>query len=146
MDKLTFLGRLILLLLCLGRQWFCREVYDSAPNLHGFVVERQQRGPLFHENQRSELRCVVFEEELAILKLDFGMAATDRNIIDPQVALVAAPELEHCLLRARPDYVDDPAVVLFLRKTFEDHVVALWLVVLYQVVVPSIGLHHQRVG
>ena len=122
-----------------------REVNDSSPNLHSFVKSRQKGRALLDQNKRTELALVVLQEELALLELDFRVAPTNRNIIDAQIALMAAPELEDCLVGSRADDVNDARCVLFLRETLQDHVIALRLIVLNQVVVLRAGLHHQRV-
>ena len=122
-----------------------REVNDSSPNLHSFVKSRQKGRALLDQDKRTELALVVLQEELALLELDFRVAPTNRNIIDAQIALMAAPELEDCLVGSGADDVNDARCVLFLGETLQHHVIALGLIVLNQVVVLRAGLHHQRV-
>ena len=59
-----------------------REVDHRAANLHRLVVPWQERRPLFDEDKRAKLALVVFEQELSSFKLDFGMAARHRYIVD----------------------------------------------------------------
>ena len=127
-----------------------REVDDGAANLHGLVEAWQERSPLLDEDQGSELALVVFEQELASFKLDFGVAPGYRDVVDAQVTLVPSSQLEDSLARAGTDYVNDSRVVLLLRQTFEHHEVALRLFVLNQIVgadaaVLGLGLQLQRV-
>lgn len=58
---------------------------------------------------------------------------------------MAAAKLEYRLGARRSDDVNNPARILLLTQTFEDHVVALWLLILHQIVTIAFSLHHQRV-
>ena len=74
------------------------------------------------------------------------MAAGHRNIVDSQVTLVSATQLEHCLRRRGSDDVDDTRRVFLLTERFEYHVVSLRFIILDQVVDPALCLHHERIG
>jgi len=53
------------------------------------------------------------------------MASRHRNVVNTQVALVAAAQLEYLLLLSGLDDMDDPACILFLTQTLQNQVVAL---------------------
>lgn len=74
------------------------------------------------------------------------MAAGHRDVVDPKIAFVTASQLKDFLLSARPDDVNNPAVVLFLTEAFKDEVVSHGLLVLYEIVGPTACLEHKRVG
>ena len=59
-----------------------REVDDRAADLNSLVETWQERCTLFDEDKCAKLALVVFKEELSSFKLDFGMAARHRDIID----------------------------------------------------------------
>ena len=81
------------------------------------------------------------------------MAPRHGYIVDTQIALVATAQFENGLALRRTNYVDDSRVILLLGETFEDHVVALRLIILDQVVCfheaaicgTTLGLHLQWV-
>jgi len=125
---------------------FRREVDYSAPNLHRLIVKWGKGRALLDQNESAEFRVVVLEHELAIFKFDARVAPTDGNIVDAQVALVAAAQLENVFLGRGANDVDNARVVLLLRQTFQHHVVALRFIIFDEAVVPSVGFHHERVG
>lgn len=100
---------------------------------------------MFHQNERAEFGLVVFEQELAVLQFDLCVAARDRDVIDPQVTLMASSKFEHIFLRAWSDDVDDPVVVLLLTQTFKHEIIANWLLILNQIVSSTTSLKHERV-
>lgn len=58
---------------------------------------------------------------------------------------MTATELKDLFLSAGSNDVNNSAVVLFLGKTFQDQIVAHWLLVLHEVVGSSTCLEHQWV-
>jgi len=93
-----------------------REIDHGATHLHCFVVARQEGRSLLDQNEGAELALVVLKHELPVLKLDFGVAARHRDIVDAQVAFVAATQLEYFLGGSGPDDVNNSGSVLFLVK------------------------------
>lgn len=93
-----------------------REIDHGATHLHCFVVARQERRSLLDQNEGPKLALVVLKHELPVLKLDFGVAARHRDIVDAQVAFVAATQLEYFLGGSGPDDVNNSGSVLFLVK------------------------------
>ena len=54
---------------------FHRKVDDSSTNLNSFVEAGKQWRALLDKNEGAKLALVVFQEELAFLELDLGVAA-----------------------------------------------------------------------
>lgn len=123
-----------------------REIDHGASNLHCFVVARQEGRSLLDQNEGPELALVVLEHELSVLKLDFGVTARHRDIVDAQVAFVAATELENFLGGSGPYNVNNSGSVLFLVKGLKNHIVARLLLVLNELKFGRTSLDHQRVG
>ena len=73
------------------------------------------------------------------------MAAANGDVVDPQVALVAAAQLEDLFLRSGSDNMNNSTGVLFLVQGLEHHVVASLLFVLNQVELLIAGLDHKGV-
>jgi len=65
-----------------------REVNDCPANLNSLIVSWQQGCSLLDQDQGSKLRLVVLKHELSVFKLDFGMTAGDRDIVDSKVRLM----------------------------------------------------------
>lgn len=59
---------------------------------------------------------------------------------------MAAPELENVFLRAWPDNINNPTVVLLLAQTLKHEVITNWFLILNEVVSSAACLEHQRVG
>ena len=70
---------------CVLRQRLHAEVYDSATNLHSFVVARQERCALLYKHESTKFALIIFQHEFSVLKLDLCVAATYGNVVDSEV-------------------------------------------------------------
>lgn len=78
------------------------EVYDSATDLNGLVIARNERGSLSDQDKGTELREIVLKVETSLwvssvrilLELNDSMAPGDRDIVNAQIALMTATKLE----------------------------------------------------
>jgi hypothetical protein len=125
---------------------FDREVNHSPADLHSLVIPGEERRSLFNQHEGAELALVVLQHKFAVLKLDLGVASAHWDIIDAQVALVAATELKNVLCWCRSDDVDDSWGVFLLVEGLQEHVVSLLLLVVNQSVLIFVVLDHQWVG
>ena len=114
--------------------------------MHSLVETWQQWCALLHQDESAKFALVIFEQELASFEFYFRVAARDRDVVDSQIALVAAAQLEHSLVERGLDNVNDSGRVFLLTETFKNHIVALWSLILDQIVSLIFCLHHQRVG
>lgn len=91
-----------------------RKVDHSATDLNGFVVTGKEWSPLLDQNESSKLTLVVLEHELAVFEFDLRVASTNRNVVDAEVALVAAAQLEHFFLWSGSDNMNNATCVFLL--------------------------------
>lgn len=62
---------------CILRKRLDAEVDHCAAHLNCLVVPRQKRRALLDQHQSAKLTLIILKHELAVFKLDFGVASTN---------------------------------------------------------------------
>ena len=119
------LGHIALQLVALRLHVLNCEADDRTTDLDGHGVLRLQSQFFLEEDDRAELGGVVLDVEAVLLALDDGVAATDTDVVDTHLTLMAAPQLELRLFWCHREQMDVSRGVLVERHRLEQNIVVV---------------------
>ena len=82
------------------------ERYDSSTNLHSHGMMSLKSQLVLQQDDRAELRGVVFDVETILFALDDCVASTDTDIVDTHLTFMTSTKFELTLLGSHSKQVD----------------------------------------